>query len=253
MSQSIWTRCAGSSRVRPLELGAWRVVESQFIVSTRKLVESAAEQALLEQLLEQVKPPLPRGRAFARLHFLLSTPFRHPPLPHGSRFGTRAERGIWYGSRDLACAFAEVAYYRFVFLAGTAADLGTVSVDLSAFRAAIRTQRGVDLTRPPFSLYEECISSKTSYVSSQRLGRDMREAGVEAFTYVSARDRSRGTNVGLFVPAFARTQPSGFRTWVCTANKERVELSEKDVFRKRLYVFERIEFEVRGRLPVPAL
>ena len=32
---------------------------------------------------------------------LLSTPFRYPPLPYGSRFGRRHEHGIYYGSKRL--------------------------------------------------------------------------------------------------------------------------------------------------------
>jgi hypothetical protein len=253
MSQSIWTRCAGSSRFKRLSLAAWRVVESQFITSTRRLVDSDAEQELLEQLLEIVKPPLPPDPALARLHFLLYTPFRHPPLPHGSRFGTRTERGLWYGALTLPAAFAEVAYYRLVFLQGTAAELGTVTVELSAFQAPIRTDKGIDLTVEPFAPYEAQISSKTSYAASQRLGHEMRDGGVEAFLYVSARDPARGTNVGLFTPAFARRKPTAASTWVCTATRQHVELSKKDLFRKQRVAFQRADFEVDGTLPTPAV
>ncbi len=253
MSQSIWTLCGGSSRTTPLALDGWRVVESQFITSTRKLVDSDAEQELLERLLEAVKPPVPADPGLARLHFLLYTPFRHPPLSRGSRFGTRSERGVWYGSLELPTAFAEVAYYRLVFLEGTTARLGTVTVELSAFRAGIRTDRGVDLTAPPFAEHEPRISSKLSYATSQRLGRDMRDGGVEAFIYVSARDRQRRKNIGLFGPAFARRAPSNLSTWVCTATRARVEVSKKDVFRRQHYTFDRAAFEVGGSLPTPAL
>ena len=253
MSRSIWTQCAGSSRTGALVLDAWRVVESQSVISTRKLVDSDAEQEVLEQLLEHAKPPLPREPAFRRLHFLLSTPFRYPPLPRGSRFGTRLERGIWYGSAALSTALAEVAYYRLVFLAGTAAELGTVAVELSAFRAAVHTRRGVDLTLPPFAAHRARISSKTTYAASQPLGRAMREAQVEAFLYVSARDPERRKNVGLFAPAFARRRPTVPSSWVCMATRDRVEISKKDVFRKQRHAFERSAFEVGGVLPTPAL
>ena len=107
MSSSIWTRCAGDSEIRRLQLAAWRVVESQHQVSTRKLVDSNEEQALLEDLIDGVKP---RDITGGKLHYLLSTPFRYPPLKHGSRFGHRHERGIWYGSTERRTAFAEVAY-----------------------------------------------------------------------------------------------------------------------------------------------
>src|SRR5688500_4060934 len=95
MSSSIWTRCAGDSEIRALRLSPWRAVEAQHQVSTRKLVASAEEQALLEELIDRAKPPDPTRGA---LLYLLATPFRYPPLRHGSRFGTRHERGIWYGS-----------------------------------------------------------------------------------------------------------------------------------------------------------
>ena len=50
MSSSIWTRCAGDSRLRELRLSPWRVVEAQHRISTRKLVDSADEQEVLEDL-----------------------------------------------------------------------------------------------------------------------------------------------------------------------------------------------------------
>src|SRR3954463_15070833 len=109
MSSSIWTRCAGDSEIRPLDVSPWRVVEAQHQLSTRKLVDSAEEQMLLEDLIERSKPPATAG---TRLHYLLATPFRYPPLRHGSRFGSRFVRGIWYGSETRRTAFAEVAYYR---------------------------------------------------------------------------------------------------------------------------------------------
>jgi hypothetical protein len=239
-------------RLVSLAFDAWRVVESQFITSTRKLVESDDEQEILERLLEAVKPPVPSDPRLTRLHFLLFTSFRHAPLPRGSRFGTRAQGGIWYGSLELPPAFAEVAYYRLVFLEATAADLRTVTVELSAFQAAIRTRKGIDLTRPPFAAYASRISSKTSYVASQLLGAGLRERGVEVAIFRSARDRRGGKNIALFAPAFGRRTPSALSTWVCTATRDRVEISKKDVLRKQRYAFERRQFEVGGRLPTPA-
>ena len=146
MPSNIWTRCGGRSNLRRLAGRAWRVVESQHLFSTRKLVDSDEEQRLLEQLIEDVKPP---SGAPPGLHWLLSTPFRYPPLRHGSRFGTRAERGIWYGSRTRATAFAEKAYYLLLFLAGTSADLTPLETDVSIFQAAYETDaRGGPHPRP---------------------------------------------------------------------------------------------------------
>src|SRR5258705_10944731 len=123
MSRSIWTLCGGSSNLRAFAADVWRVVEAQHVLATRKLVDSDAEQDLLESLIDGVKPSAPRGRTFAGLHYLLTTPFRHPPLRHGSRFGPRSERGIWYGALGLPSPFAGGAYHPLCFLAGTAAGL----------------------------------------------------------------------------------------------------------------------------------
>ena len=92
MSLDIWMRCEGPSRLSALLLTAWRVVEAQHKVSTRRLVDTLDEQRLLEQIVDEVKPPIPAGPGFAGLHYLLSTPFRHPPLRHGSRFGSSGTR-----------------------------------------------------------------------------------------------------------------------------------------------------------------
>jgi hypothetical protein len=254
MSLSIWTRCAASFKPRKIELSAWRVVESQHVLSTRKLVDSDEEQVLLEELVDKVKPPLPVGAEFQGLHYLLFTSFRHPPLRHGSRFGTRAERGIWYGSKELATSLAEVAYYRLLFLEGTRADLGTVTVELTAFTAAVRARAGADLTRPPFASFESAISSKVSYEASQALGACMRAAKMDGFLFISARAPVRGTNVGLFAPAFAQKGPKRFETWTCSADRAKVELAQKSVIRTRIsrMGFARKDFLVDGKLPSPS-
>ena len=251
MSSSIWTRCAGDSELRPLRLSPWRVVEAQHQVATRKLVDSAEEQALLEELIERVKPPDATG---GRLHYLLFTPFRYPPLRHGSRFGGRHERGIWYGSEDRRTALAEVAYYRLLFLDGTRAELGTVTTQLTAFTVRMRSLRGIDLLRPPFAAHRPAIASPTQYSASQALGRQMRAAGVELFRFSSARDRDDGVNVGAFSPAvFGSARPHGLETWHCSAQRERVEFVRGDFARRETHTFARKQFLVRGSLPSPAL
>ena len=251
MSSNIWTRCAGASELRPIRLSPWRVVEAQHQVSTRKLVDTVDEQILLEELIDRAKPPDPtRGR----LHYLLATPFRYPPLPHGSRFGGRHERGIWYGSKSRRTAFAEVAYYRLLFLEGTRADLSPVSTQLTAFTVRAHSQRGIDLVAPPFDAFRRTIASPSRYDATQALGRAMRDAGVELFCYPSARDSETGVNVGAFLPAvFGGARPRGLETWHCTATRERVELAKRDYFAREAFAFQRDAFLVDGALPAPAV
>jgi hypothetical protein len=252
MSPSIWTRCEGSSNARKLEIDAFRVVESQSQVATRKLVDSDEEQRVLEELIDSVKPPLPVGPPWRGLHYLLFTPFRHPPLPWGSRFGSVSERGIWYGARELATAFAEVAFYRLLFVEASQVRLAPLAVDLTSFTARIRTGRGIDLTRAPFSRHEAELASKTTYAATQRLGAEMRAAGIEAFLFRSARALGRGTCVGLFAPAFARKSPRQFESWTCTTDHDKVEVRKRSHVSTRTLTFRRAHFEVGGVLRLPA-
>jgi hypothetical protein len=228
------------------------VVEAQHIVSTRKLVDSVEEQEALEEMIDSAKPPR-RDDGSDALHYLLYTPFRYPPLKHGSRFATRNEPSLYYGAVKAATAFAENAYCRLLFLDGTAADLGDIEVDVTAFRVRVRTPRGIDLTRSPFRDHERAISSPTRYASSQALGREMRAAGVEAFRYRSARDSGGGANVALFTPrAFASPKPDSFETWHTLVSRVGVEYTGRDYLTRRRHRFDRRDFEVKGTLPRPA-
>ena len=247
-------QCGGKRNLRPYEGPVWRVVEAQHRNATRRLVESDAEQEILEALIDRVKPPVPVGPEFERLHYLLLTPFRHPPLTHGSRFGTRVERSLFYGSEALETAMAETAYYRLLFLEGTEAELSPVTVELSAFRADVRTRAAVDLTRPPFDAHQRVLASRTRYEATQRLGAELRADGVELVRYPSARDVAGAPNVALFTPrALARRTPRTPETWRCVATRERVEMQKLDWFQRRRLVFPRAQFEVAGELPAPAV
>lgn len=233
--------------MKPLRAFFQRVVEAQFRNSTRKLVDSDEEQAVLEELIDRyAKLPVPAG--FERLHYLLYTPFRHPPLPHGSRFGTRAERGILYGARELPVALAEVAYYRLLFLEGPAGDLSPLTVELTSFTFGIRARRAADLRE------EKPISSKVSYQASQRRGRELREAGAQACLYLSARSQPPGDCVAVFDDVFDPRQPRAERRWSCTATRARVEFRSQELLgADERHAFDRGQFEVAGRLPAPGL
>ena len=251
MSSDIWTQCAGRSEIRTLRLTAWRVVESQHQVSTRKLVDTLDERALLEELIDSAKPP---DTTVGRQHYLLTTPFRYPPLRYGSRFGDSRRRGIWYGAATVPTAMAEVAYYRLVFLEGTTANLAHITVDLTAFRVHTRTARGVDLVAEPFATHRRAISSPSRYRATQALGAAMRADDVEMCRYPSARDPHGGVNVAVFVPTvFGRSTPQGQQNWRCTASRDVVEITRRDLAVKESLVFERRVFLLNHKLPMPAV
>ena len=82
MSLTISTREELSSNCRHASGRSWRVVEAQHRVSTVKLTDTAAEQMLLENLIEGTKPNIPSE--CKHLDFLLATPFRYgAPYPNG--------------------------------------------------------------------------------------------------------------------------------------------------------------------------
>lgn len=223
------------------------------MVSTRKLVDSLEEHELLERLVERSKPRLPEHAARTSLHYLLSTPFRYPPLRHGSRFGTRAEPSLWYGATRPRTAFAETAYYRLLFLEGTTARLEPLRSELTLYRVPLSTPRGVDLCRGPFEALRKTIASPDAYGATQQLGREMRAGGVEAFRYPSARDIRGGVNTALFSPAaFAAARPDLWESWHLRASRDGVELVKRDFLVQRTWIYPRSDFEVRGRLPWPA-
>ena len=75
-----------------------RLVQQQGINSLEPLVDNLEQLARLEAMVETSQS-------------LLTTPFRYPPLRHGSRFGSRQYRGIFYGSRSRSGCLVEGAYY----------------------------------------------------------------------------------------------------------------------------------------------
>lgn len=248
MPINIWKRCDGQAYIKNLEAKVWRLIEAQHISATRKLVDSAEEHAILEDLIEKAKPPV----QYTDLHYLLYTPFRYPPLPHGSRFGKASQRSLWYGSLELEAALTEVAYHRFLFLLGSVAQFGIVETQFSAFAVDIKTSHGVDLTKPLFNQYEYLISSPKDYSGSQALGDAMRKNKVEAFFYKTARAK-QGTNVGIFSPEVFYTkkpQASSYQTWHCVSSLMAVEFTRQNLIKVNRQIFLAEQFMVDGEFPV---
>src|SRR6516164_5625224 len=110
MSSNTWTQGALRSSLTKLTGKCWRVVEAQHLVSTMKITDTVAEQEILENLLEETKPPIPRE--CAHLDYLLLTPFRYSARnPVGSRFRRpNAEHGIFYAAEHPSTAIAEAAF-----------------------------------------------------------------------------------------------------------------------------------------------
>jgi hypothetical protein len=246
----LWTDCG--SRVEPVELAGevLRMVESQEQVATQRLVANLGEQDLLESLLERSKPPRPA--AADRLEYLLATPFRYPPLRHGSRFGRRHEPSLFYASRGRATLFAEAAYYRFVFWQGMVTPPPKpLRTQHTLFGVRIRAPRAYCLHQPPFDAHQSTLMSPTDYAGTQALGSAMRNHGADALEYRSARDTAGGLNVALYSPAaFAEPRPCFREEWFCETAADRVSFSARGV--PGVHTLLPGQFTVNGVLPMPA-
>jgi hypothetical protein len=247
---AIWAACASRAAPGPLTGEAFRLVESQEQVATNALVRTLAEQALLEVLIESSKPPLPATAG--GLHYLLATPFRYPPLPWGSRFGNRFEPSLFYASRSTDTCLAESAYYRCVFWSGMATPPpAPLDTRHTLFAVALRAERGVQLQHAPFAEFAAALTDRRDYAATQALGTALREAGIDAIEYTSARDPQAGINVALFTPAaLGANKPTILDEWLCSTSAEAVTYYSRSGggFRE----FPQRTFFVDGTLPLPA-
>lgn len=145
-----------------------------------------------------------------------------PPLKHGSRFGTRSEPSLFYGSLETRTLLAEAAYYRFVFWHGmTRPPAGKLDTPAHPVWGGIPDSQR--LQNPPFAAHRDALASPSDYRASQALGSRMRAAGIEAFEFLSARALEGGINLALFVPAaFAGNNPVSQEPWLCELTGDRV-------------------------------
>ena len=247
----IWQLCDGARHITSITDDFVRIVESQQQIATTQIVDNLEEQSILESLLEDTKPPLADGSR--HLHYLLATPFRYPPLLHGSRFGQRHERSLFYASKSLETLLAEASYYRFVFWTGMREppQSSQFITEHTVFGGRYYTQKGVQLQHAPFAHYQQALSHPAHYQVTQQLGSTMREAGIEAIEYVSARDHAQGINVALYTPeALIVNEPLFAELWVCTTSKDVVRFSSRVM--KQVFTFAIKDFYVDGECPAPA-
>lgn len=237
MSSTTWTPRALASEAADVELALWRAVEAQHVVATRALVDSLAEQELLEYILDAHKPPVPE--ACAGLDYLLFTPFRYPPLHAGSRFRDVQDPGVWYGAEALQTACAEVGYWRWRFVADSAGLKLLDGVAHTLFRAMAQGS-GIDLRAPPFLRTARRWMQLDDYGPCQTIARSAREAGLAVLRYASVRDPDHGGCAAVLdCRAFAGTRGITTRqTWFLSVDAERASWIRSGARASRREAFE---------------
>jgi hypothetical protein len=248
--ETFWRRALARATPGTLMGTLKRIVENQEQKVTLSLTDSLSEHDVLEALIEKSKPPAASHDGLARFDYLLRSPWRYPPLKWGSRFGRRFEPSLFYGSLSNRALFAEAAYYRLVFLDGMQKPFqARVISQFTIFEAMYRTAHGYDLARPPFARHEAVLRDKSHYLPCQALGSVLREKGVEAILYLSARAPGEAINIALFSPAALRSRKH---------QNPRHGLAESRVdgvsfrFGKEVLDYPRENFLVNGLLPIPA-
>ncbi|OLB77601.1 MAG: hypothetical protein AUI16_05805 [Alphaproteobacteria bacterium 13_2_20CM_2_64_7] len=215
MPSRIWTPAELSSDARALEGTCWRLVEAQHRYSTLKLVDSVDEQAVLERLVDDTKPPVPLE--CRDLDWLLATPFRYgAAYPKGSRFRRAGmTEGVFYGSEEPATAVAEMAFYRLLFFAESPATAWPQNAaQYTAFSAQYATKKAMDLTRRKYEVDRAVWMHVTDYHHCQAFADTARAAKVEVVRYASVRDPAGGMNLALLTcRAFAKREPGRRQTW----------------------------------------
>jgi hypothetical protein len=210
---------------------AWRGVEAQHVVSTMRLVDTAAEQELLEALLEGSKPLMPATPA--PKHYLLATPFRYSPT-HQSRFRPAHAKGQWYGAQSIYAACAEVAYWRYRFILDSAAMHNQVLLTEHSFFQASIDGISVDLMQPPWVLARDEWTNGRDYRANQAVAAEAQLRGVQWLSYESVRAPGERCAVAFDVNCLnepAQGLDNTIQRWVCKASRQSVMVSKgKETF-----------------------
>lgn len=216
MPATTWTPTALGSEAFAWQGSGWRAVEAQHQVATMSLaLGSPADQALLEDILDEAKPPVPDD--LAGLHWLLATPFRYRPLKAGSRFRRPDDPGVFYGAEDRQTACAEAGYWRLRFWLdseGLAGRRAALQLTLFEFHGA--TPRALDLTRDPLVADRDLWTHRNDYGATQELAVRARAAAIALLRYESARFPA-GFCLAVLTPAVFRAVAEPYRyqqqTW----------------------------------------
>ncbi len=188
-----------------------------------RLVDTAADQELLERMLEGSKPPLPEDAR--RLDYLHSTPLRYVS-PHASRFRPAGEPGVWYGAERIETACAKVGYWRWRFLMESDGlrDRRLV-VEFTLLEARV-AGRALDLTVKPWTSAAALWTDPKDYPACHELAEAARDRGIQWLRYSSVRDPAQAPCGAVFdVRALSLPRPMSRQSWAARVQQDRVVFS----------------------------
>lgn len=226
-----------------------RMVETQEYAATTSLVDDLEEQAILEQILDDFKPNYADNTQ--HLHYLISTPFRYPPLKYGSRFGTITEPSFFYASEAIPTCLAEAAFYRFYLIDGTEKPFPkVVQSQHCLFFVYVKSSNTLDLTKVLNTEVQKQLTDPKSYIYTQYLGQQARKEGADMLRYFSARCQNQGINVAIDNHTIIQSEkPEDKMEFICQLDPHTgiLRFSQPKTFP---VMFTREQFIVDGSLPL---
>ena len=227
----------------------YRIVETQEDAATRRLVDSLEEQELLEQLLDGTKPDYREGSTGR--HYLITTPFRYPPLEYGSRFGHYEMPSFFYGSEKIITSLTECAFYRFVFFDDMeiAYDKIVISEHMS-FTVNIQSNTACDLTTIVDMQIQMMLQDQINYIPCQRLGEYLtEELKVTVLRYYSARAKGEVNLAISDISAITSDSPANQVKWTFETGEQHISMRSHD---SGVLTFLKADFLIENQLPKPA-
>jgi len=198
---------------RPYRGNIWRVIEGQYRSSTVRIVDTDDEHRVLEQLLEESKPPVPES--CRHLNYQFWSPFRYGKYPKSSRFRRAGPTpGVWYGAEDPLTAVCETIWGTIRFYsASLETPMPRWPVEHTAVQADIQAAIATDLTRDDMKDQGRWMDPD-DYSDCLMLAEQVRIQNCEAIRYASVRHPENAPNIAVLqCNAFAQPAPIGLQTW----------------------------------------
>jgi hypothetical protein len=225
------------------------MVETQEYAATTSLVDDLEEQAILEQILDDFKPRYADNTQ--DLHYLISTPFRYPPLKYGSRFAAITEPSYFYASETIQTCLSEAAFYRFYLIDGTETPFPKmIQSEHSLFFVQVMSSKTLDLTQISDLLIQKQLTDPISYSITQQVGQHARKNGADLLRYFSARSQEQGINLAIDNHTIIQSEkPEDKAGYICQLDPQSgiLRFSQPRTFP---VTFTREQFLVDGHLPL---
>jgi hypothetical protein len=159
---------------------------------------------------------------------------------------------MFYGSRSRFGCLLEGAYYELVFQNGPELPFPRSSAMRKVlFHVEVRTSRGLKLQNHGGRELQARLRDPINSNFCQGIGRQMREAGIEAFEYHSARSVEDVIQLGAISCCVFTGTPFDQVEVQLEANE--LEVSIRCLDDNTVHHFRREQFEVNGELPQPTL